>query len=281
MPEKDIIQLLLLAILLVISMMGSFLVLQKYGKWPNLYKLFRFTNREQEFEIQLLKTQLELQEQALRNISQEIHDNIGQALTFVKLNINTIDTGKVEETKNKLAESKLLISKVIQDLRNLSRTLNADCITEAGLSASIQHQLRFLEETGLYTTRFSMSDTWCKSQADTELVLFRVVQELLNNIVKHAEATAIEVSMDCRSGTLFIGVNDNGKGFIQAAEADSCKGIGLMNMKKRISLLKGSLVIDSLPGKGTSVFITIPLIESSQRILIAPVTSRTYNSVPA
>ncbi|WP_315821285.1 sensor histidine kinase [Paraflavitalea speifideaquila] len=247
MPVNNIIDVFLTATLFVISVTACIILLLKYFKAPPKAQSLPVASAasNNELENQLLKTQLELQEQTLQQISQEIHDNIGQALTFVKLNINTIDLCKLEETQNKLTESKELISKAIQDLRNVAKSLNTDFINEAGLAACIEYQLHFLEKTGLYTTRFYMSESWCKSEPETELVLFRVVQELLNNIVKHAEAVAIDVKLECEAGKQLITVSDNGKGFMPAAQVlnHGEKGLGLGNMKNELLLYK---VISSL-----------------------------------
>ena len=259
MPVKEIIEVLFAAALFVISLTGFVWVIKYFIRKDKQLSPVLLPESN-EFETQLLKTQLELQELTLQNISQEIHDNIGQALTFAKLNINTIDLYKVEETQSKLAASRNLINKAIQDLRNLSRTSNIDFIHEAGLAASIKYQLLFLEKTGLYNTFFHTSDAYYETEPDTEIVLFRVVQELLSNIVKHAEATAIEVNMDYRQHELIIAVNDNGKGFGQTVENAICyeKGFGLRNMKKRINVIHGRLYIDSTPGRGTRVQIEVP-----------------------
>ncbi len=260
MPVNDIINVLLAAALFVISAAGSIVLLIKYVRRSRKTPAHNQQIADNEMEAQLLKTQLELQEQTLQHISQEIHDNIGQALTFVKLNINTIDLYKMEETQDKLTESKELITKAIQDLRNVAKTINTDFIKEAGLAACIEYQLHFLEKTGLYTTRFQMSESWCKSLPETELVLFRVVQELLNNIVKHAEATIIEVKLECFSGKLLITVGDNGKGFLPSEQVltDGEKGLGLGNMNRRIAIIQGKILIDSTPGSGTTVLIEAP-----------------------
>lgn len=280
MPVNEIINVLLTATLFVISVAGSIMLLAKLLKRSRRNKAGRQLTGS-EMEAQLLKTQLELQEQTLQHISQEIHDNIGQALTFVKLNINTIDLYKIEETQNKLAESKELITKAIQDLRNVAKSLNTDFINEAGLAACIEYQLHFLEKTGLYTTRFYMADSWCKSEPGTELVLFRVVQELLNNIVKHAEASVIDVRLECHEGKLSITVSDNGKGFLQSAVMlmDGDKGLGLGNMKKRIAIMQGNLTIDSTPGKGTRVTIEVPQMNYDSRNM-ANESSDIYNYFP-
>lgn len=284
MSINDVINVFLTATLFVISVTGSLILFMKHLRKNRNKTSQQELHTRSEKETQLLKTQLELQEQTIQNISQEIHDNIGQALTFVKLNINTIDLHKLEETQNKLAESKELISKAIMDLRHLAKALNTDFIKEAGLSACIEYQLHFLEKTGLYTTRFHLSESWCKSLPETELVLFRVVQELLNNIVKHAEASVIEVDMECRIDKLLIIVRDNGKGFEQCAASitHGDKGMGLGNMKKRIAIIQGNISIDSMPGKGTSVLIEVPQqIYSTNSQHTANKSSDIYNYLPA
>lgn len=281
MTVNVFINLLLTATLFIVCVAGSIMLLLQCFHRSRKASAQRHQLSGGDRETQLLKTQLELQEQTLQHISQEIHDNIGQALTFVKLNINTIDLRKVEETQNKLAESKALIIKAIQDLRNVARSLNTDFINEAGLAACIEHQLNFLEKTGLYTTRFHLSESWSKSQPETELVLFRVVQELLNNIVKHAEASVIEVKLEGDPAKLSITVRDNGKGFLPAQQAwvDGEKGLGLGNMRKRMAIIQGQLIIDSIPGQGTSVIIEVPQ-KSSNSHNTANRSSDRYNYSP-
>lgn len=212
------------------------------------------------FQQELLKTQLEIQEQTFQNISQEIHDNIGQALSFVKLNINTIDVYNPEDTKEKLLESKSLLSKTIQDLRDLSKTLNTDFIREIGLAAAIEQQLFFLQKTGMYVTSFHVSGPTYKNTPQTEIVLYRIVQELLNNIVKHAEAKTITISMNYGDDKLVIDIKDDGKGFLQVSteEGKNHNGIGLQNMLNRMAMINGSIRIESAPEMGTSAFIELP-----------------------
>lgn len=282
MPTNTITNILFTGALFLISAAASIALLLKY--WERY--------RQQQAEVQppttnekvaqLLKSQLELQEHTLQHISQEIHDNIGQALTFVKLNINTIDLHKLEETQNKLTESKLLITKAIQDLRNLAKTLNTDFITEAGLAASIKYQLHFLEQTGVYTTSFNEADELGNCPPETELILFRVVQELLNNIVKHAEASAIEVCLQTSPLSIRIMVSDNGKGFLpaQLSWKKGEKGLGLGNMKKRIDIMQGTFNLVSMPGKGTCVTIEVPhKMEYCHQT--ANRSSNMYNYLPA
>jgi signal transduction histidine kinase len=256
-PIKDIINFLISGTLFLVILAGFIVLLVKlFDKARKNFALEK-ENISKEYETQLLQTQLEIQEQTLENISQEIHDNIGQALSFVKLNINTIDLNKTEETANKLGESKDLITKAIQDLRNLSKTLNPSFIHDTGLVSSIQYQLAYLQKTGVYHIDFQVSETIDAYPQRAEIVLFRIVQELLNNIVKHAEATAIQVTLQYREADLLLTVKDNGKGFKPNTTAASA-GLGLKNMKKRLAMIAGYISLESEPDKGTQVFITIP-----------------------
>ena len=255
-PVTDIIKVIAAATLFVV-VLASFVVLlvKLFDKARRNFALEK-ENINKEFETQLLKTQLEIQEQTLHTVSQEIHDNIGQALSFVKLIINTVDMDRQDEVQSRLLEAKGLLTKTIQDLRNLSKTLNAGYIIETGIVAAIEYQLSFLQRTGMYTATLQVSEAFYKIPAYTELVLFRMVQELLNNTIKHAEATEIAVQLDYREDKLVVAVNDNGRGFV--AGGDSPKGLGLTNMRDRITLVQGTINIDSAPGNGTRVLIEVP-----------------------
>ena len=206
----------------------------------------------------LLTTRLEIQEETFKAISQEIHDNIGQALSFVKLTINTVDVYNPEAAKEKLLESKNQLSQTIQDLRDLAKSLSPDFIRELGLPGAIGQQVHFLQKTGLYQASLTVMGNEYKNQTQEELVVFRIVQELLNNIVKHADATAVEINMLYQPDKLTITVSDNGKGFDTNKESNTGKGLGLQNMLSRMSLIKGYITVNSAPGMGTKAIIELP-----------------------
>jgi two-component system, NarL family, sensor kinase len=212
------------------------------------------------FQQELLKTRLEIQEDTFRNISQEIHDNIGQALSFVKLNLNTVDPYNSALVIDKLAESRQLITKTIQDLRDIAKSLNTDFISEIGLQVAIEQQLQMIERTKQYQTSFSIKGEVLKNNPQRELVVYRIVQELLNNIVKHADANSINIEMQYLSEKLIITVQDNGKGFdiIAARSVEMNTGLGLRNMTNRMNMIKGTIDIYSSAGAGTKAIIEIP-----------------------
>ncbi|MFL5788193.1 MAG: GAF domain-containing protein, partial [Flavisolibacter sp.] len=241
---------------MAISLQNALNEQKKMNAFIEQEKLLKQINHHQK---ELLNTKLEIQEQTYHNISEEIHDNIGQALSLIKININTIDLNNPELAKDKLSESKNLLTKVIQDLRDLSKLLNTDFIEKTGLSNAIDQQLQLLNKTGLYSASLHLNGVVSKFESNRELVIFRIVQELLNNVVKHANASMIKITMDYQVNKLVITVEDNGKGFdaqIQLIEEN--KGLGLRNIFNRISFIKGTIDIKSEPDRGTVVVIDLP-----------------------
>lgn len=243
-----------LTIFFIVLSLGITVFVFYYHKKRAEYSREKIT-MQNTFQQTLLQTQLEIQEQTFQTISQEIHDNIGQALSFIKLNINMIDIDKRDVAEDKLAESKTLLTKAIQDLRDLSKMLNTDFINETGLVNSIEQQLNILKKTGAYSTTLDLSGEREKYLLQCELVVFRIVQELLNNIVKHAEANNIKVLMNYQPEKLLITVSDDGKGFDTTNGND---GIGLRNMRSRMALINGSIRFESKKDEGTTAIIELP-----------------------
>src|SRR5690606_6033411 len=121
-------------------------------------------------------TQLEIQEQTLKNISQEIHDNIGQALTLAKLNLNAV-MAEDTQLQEKILNSKELVSKAITDLRDLSHSLDTDYVLEMGLQRSIEYELELIRKTGIVRTDLHVEGNLQRLERQKELILFRIVQE--------------------------------------------------------------------------------------------------------
>ena len=136
-----------------------------------------------QFRQELLQSQLEIQEQTFKTISQELHDNIGQVLTLAKLNLNTLDINVKDKAIDKIDDAKSLISKAIQDIRDLSKTMNTDTIATVGLCNAIQMELNMLEKTGTIKTGFQAIGDSTQINPQVELILFRIVQEAFHNII--------------------------------------------------------------------------------------------------
>jgi two-component system, NarL family, sensor kinase len=211
------------------------------------------------FEQELLKSQLEIQEQTLKNISQEIHDNIGQVLSLAKLHLATADAGNPGSMIEKVANSKELITKAIQDLRSLSKSLDTDTISAIGLYNAAKNELDSIEKAGFHQTHLVLEGALYKLGPEVELILFRVLQELLNNIIKHAGAKNITVHFNYLPQKLQMKIMDDGTGFDLNNlnnHTSSEFGLGLKNMHNRAKIINAEFLMESKPGAGTTVFIS-------------------------
>jgi two-component system, NarL family, sensor kinase len=210
---------------------------------------------EKTYQEEILKTQLEIQEQTFKNISQEIHDNIGQALTLAKLNLNTLSPVAEQE---KITATKDLVSKAIVDLRDLSRSLNTDYVASMGLHKAIETELAMIDRTGVIQTVFSVQGEPYRLDDQKELILFRMVQEMLNNVIKHSEAKTLKATILYNEDFELL-LNDDGKGFdSEAIMGSTYAGLGLRNIANRAKLIGAILQVDSSPGKGTQIRISLP-----------------------
>ena len=214
------------------------------------------------FQQTLLQTQLEIQEQTFKNISQEIHDNIGQVLSLVKLNINTMDCNKPAALNEKISDSKQLISKAIQDLRDLSKSINTDYVTEMGLTRSVEYELEMLQRTGSYKIQFNTTGKPYRLDPQQELIFFRIVQEALHNIIRHAKATAINVELIFEPEIFTLKITDNGVGFDSSQLAINNyngPGLGIRNMHNRANMVNTDFKLMSYVEKGTTIILTLAL----------------------
>jgi two-component system, NarL family, sensor kinase len=214
-------------------------------------------------ENTLLQSQLEIQEQTIQNLSREIHDNIGQKLTLAKLYLNTLNYAETGKTIAQINDSGKMISEAINSLSDISRSMSSEIILNNGLIKALEFETAQFAKLNLYSINFSATGNPVFLDTDTELVLFRIVQEALNNIVKHADASAIDINLHYNTDFLFMEIKDNGKGFCtDTAPA----GTGLQNIKKRAAMLHGNLSINSIVNRGTQIKIDIPLYENNKSL---------------
>ncbi|MCW3117210.1 MAG: sensor histidine kinase [Chitinophagaceae bacterium] len=214
-----------------------------------------------DYEKAILSSQLEVQEQTFQHISREIHDNIGISLTLAKLNLNTLNLEDTGHSREKVDSSIALVTKAINDLNDISQSLNAEYIAGYGLINSLEQETGKLRNLGLHEIIFEVSGNTVFMDAQKELVIFRIVQEALNNILKHAEAKKIAVHLSYDETALNLSICDDGKGFIIPYVHSSNgkkKGAGLINMTKRAEMINGYWVIDSGPGNGTLIKLLVP-----------------------
>ena len=204
-----------------------------------------------QFEQTLLQSKLEIQEQTFRDISQELHDNIAQVLSLASISVNTLHAPGHEA---KLTQIEELLTKALTDLRNLSHTLDTDYIRNNGWVGLVQKLFANLRSTDKYQTELDLADDLPALGDEKPIILFRMIQEVVNNIMKHANANTISLNAKKANDVLLIAIRDNGKGFSGDAVI---AGAGLQNVQKRAKMINADLKIESQPGAGTHVIISI------------------------
>lgn len=207
---------------------------------------------EQQIENQLLKSRVEIQENTLKTVSQDIHDNIGQLLALVKLNLYT---ASVKYEDDSLNETYSLLGQIILDLRDLNKTFSPNYVLQDGLLDAINREVAILNKTRRFRIHFEREGDYPFMKGENEVILFRIIQEALHNVIKHAAAKNIEVKAQITQKTAMFSVSDDGKGFLH--RNDSHSGMGLANMQERARLINADLKIFSSPGAGTNIIIHI------------------------
>jgi two-component system, NarL family, sensor kinase len=217
------------------------------------------TEVQYNYEQALLRSQLEIQEETLRHISQEIHDNIGQVLSLAKLQLNTLPAPPASENQEAFAITKQLVSKAITDLRSLSKSLHPDRVNELGLAENIRQELEMLQKSRLYQTHLQINGHVYNIPLQTQTILFRMVQEAISNIIKHANANSVVIILDYESTQFCLTITDNGIGIDVHTAVELTHGIGIRNMQNRSGIIGATFELLPVAGGGTSVQIRLPI----------------------
>ena len=213
---------------------------------------------ETEFQNQLLQTQIEIQEQTFTNISQELHDNIGQSITLAKLNLNTLPAIENDIINLQLQNTKDILSTTLTNIRDLAKTMLGEKIAEIGIEAAMRNELRLLEQTGKYKINIESIGEYFELPPQKAIVGFRILQEAIHNIIKHADAENINLQFTYNANKLIITLQDNGKGFNSDELKSTNTGVGLKNMNNRAALINANFKLQSSPFHGT--LLTLELI---------------------
>jgi len=236
-------------VLMAVSLL-AFLVVHKQKQ-----NKFHHEQQQREFEHRnhLLKTRIEVQEQSLKLISQEIHDDINQTLGLARIRVFIAKKEAVSVRQTDLLDTaKDLIEQTINDLRNISHSLHSDMVKRHGLKHAIQKQLEYLEEHENLKTKIILEGNPEGLDETTELVIFRIVQEAIKNTRLHAAAENLRITLTYTNKDFVLSCEDDGNGFTANGE-DRDGGIGLVNMHERAKMLGGTLRITASPGNGTKI----------------------------
>ena len=265
-PEIDL-SLVLLGIigmlLLAVALVVFFIVYQR--------RLLRQQNelrdKEREHQRQLLAAAVEIQENERRRIAGDLHDDIGSLLSAARLYLKQLNPeAKAEEHTEIKTETLSIVGQIIRNTRRITHDLMPAELEKFGLSAAAEDLCDRVGKTDDLDVHFN-SNLNQRLPAKCEVALFRVIQELINNTIKHAEARQINLEMGMQRDQFVLRYADDGKGFdLATTEQRGGSGLGLKNIESRVSLIDGRLDYQSQPGKGLQVFIHLPLNSFSKNM---------------
>lgn len=214
---------------------------------------------EKQYGEQLLQSRLEMQEQTFDTISQEIHDNVGQLLSLAKLQLSIVEQNEVTD-KTLITDIKSNVGNALTDLRDIAKSLSTSRIQELTLLQAVEQELQRIARSGVIKCNVEVSGNEQQVAEQKKIIIFRIVQESLQNILKHAEATIINVEFDFLTEQLKITIDDNGIGFSADEKVKVETGLGLQNIVKRSALIMGKATINSTINNGTKITLIIPYV---------------------
>ncbi|MCI0661412.1 MAG: PAS domain-containing protein, partial [Acidobacteria bacterium] len=220
----------------------------------------------------LLRQIVTAQEDERRRIARDLHDQLGQQLTALRLNLETVREQAVnyKELSGHVERAQLIAKQLDTDVGFLSWELRPAALDDLGLEVTLAN---FVQEWSRHYGIFAQFHTTGLAESrlspETETTLYRIAQEALNNVSKHAQATRIDVILERRNDHVVLIVEDNGKGYdlnMESIPVESRKRMGLVGMRERASLIGGTLEIESEPGKGTTIFARTPFLHADEGV---------------
>jgi signal transduction histidine kinase len=226
-------------------------------------RLIEELKAKEQMRLQLLEKVISAQEDERKRVARELHDETGQSLTSLMVGLKVLEsTTRLEEVRGKAAEFRALIAEILQDVHDLAFQLRPSLLDSLGLAAAVQRLAEdYAEKLGIHIDCQAVGVEGRRLPPGTETALYRIVQEALTNVAKHAEAKNVSVILRHGEASVLAIVEDDGKGFPVAEVMGSAakdKRLGLFGMEERAALVAGKLTIESAPGEGTTVFVEVP-----------------------
>ncbi len=253
LPQEKLLIVYFIAILLFFTVFSIVFVIA-FQRRKNKFLKERY-EAEQRYQRELSDSQIEIQEQTLKNIAWELHDNVGQLLSVANLQLNILLNAVPASFYEQINETKGIVQETVQEIRSLSKVLNNDVVLKNGLLASLQVELDRFKRLGYLNATLKITGDIMPINSANEIIVFRILQEFLSNVLKHARASKLFVHLDYKEKTLDISAIDDGIGFDTSIKTDSS---GMETMSSRAELVKADFSIISEIGKGTKLFLSYP-----------------------
>jgi len=256
-----------ISILIIVIITGIFLLAALVYVFYILYSMERKKRHRDEKESmeRIIRSgvgkdgALKCRSRHAKNLAGDLHDNIGQLLSLTSVLLGSVNFQETQKAEQKIQDAHELVVRSIQELRQLSRLIHGEQVMQLGLIEGIKQEIGWLERSGHYRIEFSEpEEDILVANAEKDLFIYRLFQESLSNIIKHAQADLITIGLKYAMGNLLLTIADNGVGFESPKQDGKPEGLGLHNMRRRVDLLHGKLEIESMVGQGSLIHISIP-----------------------
>ncbi len=220
--------------------------------------------REREARIAELSGHLlRVQEEERKRISRELHDETGQGLMVIRLYLGMLESSAGAGARSKIRETLGVVDRTIDGIRRIIGRLSPLVLQELGLIAAVRKEAKDLARNTGVKARVAIADNVGRLVPECEAALYRVVQEALHNVAKHAQAKSVNIQMHRENGTVRLLIEDDGQGISKPAGFTG-RSFGLAGMRERISMLRGTVKVTSAKGKGTRIEVILPVAEQEE-----------------
>ncbi len=226
-----------------------------YKQSRNKQRLASARERE-ELQRQRYAAVLEAEENERSRVAKELHDGLGQLLSTIKLSLSAIDEPGSGETARLLKNSLGIVDEATQEVRAISHNLMPATLVQIGLAAALRDVCAKINESALLQVNLTVEGLENRLPVQTEITVYRIIQEVLNNMIKHSKANVVTITVARSVDGLRLLISDNGIGFEKEIIGKSA-GLGWKNIFTRVSMLNGKIEVDTQPGSGTSVSIKL------------------------
>jgi two-component system NarL family sensor kinase len=208
-------------------------------------------------ESNILRTKIEEHENTMDEISKELHDNVKSILGFAQFNMYRIaDLATSNEQIVLIDKTNKIIGQVIDDLHNITHSLNSNFVKNIGLVDTITKELEHIRLAKNIVCNIEITGTPVSLEGDKELHVFRIAQEAIQNCAKHAKATNLNFTLNYEPNLFTMKITDNGKGF-EKNKIHEMRGLGFINMFQRARYIHGLLEVQSIPLQGSTIILTL------------------------
>jgi signal transduction histidine kinase len=216
----------------------------------------------------LTGARVQAQEDERRRIAREIHDSLGQMLTAIKFNVEILEDAadlQSDEDRRRIADIKSLLDNAMAEAREISYNLMPSVLVDFGLVPALQYLGEQFSKRNELSVKVHTTGVEGRLDSSIEVGLYRIAQEALHNVAKHADAREVSVQLIGDTETIRLVIEDDGKGFnVSRSERNSGKprGMGLVGMRERAASFNGQFVLESRPGRGTEIIVEVPRVTS-------------------